>query len=804
MRISYNWLKDYIKTNLPPDEISKILTNTGLEVESLEKIESIKGGLEGVVVGEIKSIEDHPNADRLKITHVNVGDKDKNLQIVCGANNIAVGQKVVVALEGAIIYPTPDEPLKIKRSKIRGIESSGMICAEDELGLGNSHDGILILDENAKIGLSGREQFKLEDDYLFEIGLTPNRSDAMGHIGVARDIKAYLNFHENESLSIKLPSKFEGTPAGNGGVKIKIHDLERCPRYMGAIVKGVQVQESPEWLKNRLRIIGLNPINNLVDITNYILHETGNPLHAFDLAKVGAELNVRTAQPGEKIITLDEQERELDENDLVICNDQVPMCIAGTLGGLDAGVSDQTQSILLEAAYFNPVSVRKTAKRHTINTDSSFRFERGVDPNNVEFALRRALQLIVDLAGGEVIEIQDHYPALIEKNLVKFDFDRCRQLIGTEISDDEISKILEELEIEADLKLKGFGELSIPTYRVDVTREADVIEEVLRIYGFNQVPIPEKLNASISYRSKINPGSIKNIVANQLVSNGLTEIMNNSLSAANSFLHQNDSELVEILNPLSNELNVMRKNILEGGLQTIAYNQNRQDPNQKLFEFGKIYAKSKGQYIETEKLGIWLTGSRNQENWTNQGEDVDFYDLKNIVYNLLHRLGIQKFQESQEIPDSLAYGLELTAGKKSIGFLGAVNAKLLKHYDVKKSVFFAAINWNVVLSLVEDVAFKSKSIPKTQFIRRDFSLLIDSTAEFAAIRKIAYSVDSRLLKKVGLFDVYEGKNLPDGKKSYAVSFIFQDENKTLKDKQIDAVMDGIRNKLEEELKAELR
>lgn len=808
MKISYNWLKKYIDTDLPAEKMAEILTDTGLEVEGLEKVETIKGGLKGVVIGHVLSKEKHPDADRLNVTTVDVGTGEP-LQIVCGAPNVDLGQRVVVATVGSTLYPTPEEPLKIKKSKIRGVESFGMICAEDELGLGQSHDGIMVLEPSTEIGLAARDYFNIEDDYLIEIGLTPNRADAMGHIGVARDLKAYLNYHENAGLELNLPDTT--TPEqGSESISISVEDEEGCPRYAGAVITGVTVKESPDWLQNKLRTIGLSPINNIVDITNFVMHETGSPLHAFDLKDVAGNIVVRRAKTGEKMTTLDEVERELHEDDLMICNANDPMCIAGVFGGLDSGVKDSTQGIFLEAAYFNPVSARKTAKRHGLNTDSSFRFERGIDPNNVLFARNRAVSLILEIAGGELGKLTDHYPKPIEDFEVLFSFDRCRQLCGADISDEDIVKILAELDIKMISDSEESVVLRVPAYRVDVQREADVIEEILRIYGFNNIPIPEKLNTSISYQDKPNKEKLYNITANLLADNGYSEIMNNSLTSSANWEKIKSDQLkaeedVAILNPLSNELDVMRQTMLIGGLKSIEHNQNRQSPNLRLFEFGNVYSLEGGEYKQAKKLSIWMTGLKAAENWSNNNEKSNFHTIKGAVEAILMKLGIFKAPRTAALSnDLLEDGYALTVANKVIAELGWVKPEIAKAFGVKNTVFYAELNWDGVIDIAKMNKINYKTIPKTQFVRRDFSLLLDKSVTFGEIQTIAQKADRKILKEVGLFDVYEGKNLEKGKKSYAVSFIFQDAEKTLKDKQIDAIMNKIRQNLEGQLGAELR
>jgi phenylalanyl-tRNA synthetase beta chain len=812
MKVSYNWLKDYIKTDLTPEKMSEILTDTGLEVEGLEKVETIKGGLEGVVIGEVLTKEKHPDADKLNVTTVNIGSGEP-LQIVCGAPNVETGQKVVVVTVGSTLYPSPDESFKIKKTKIRGVESYGMICAEDELGLGTSHDGIMVLPNDAVVGTPAKDYFKIEDDYLIEIGLTPNRADAMGHIGVARDIKAYLNYHNKTDLYLNIPKVNEINL--DGKFNIKVQSFDDCPRYAAAILKNISIKPSPEWLQNKLRIIGINPINNVVDITNFVMHETGNPLHAFDLKVVGNELNVRRAKQGEKLTTLDGVERELNPEDLMICNATDPMCIAGVFGGEKSGVQNNTTDILLEVAYFNPVVVRKTAKRHALNTDSSFRFERGIDPNQVIYAMQRAVDLLIECANAELVEAQDNYPKPIDDKIVEFSMDRCRQLIGNNISDEDIHQILSELDIKMDCNNHGHCYLTVPAYRVDVTRQADVVEEVLRIYGYNNVPNPAKLNSSISYQPKPNRDKLYNLVADLLADNGYYEIMNNSLTSSKYIEKANSKVLkpehnVDLLNPLSNELDVMRQTMLFGGLESVAHNQNRQNPNLKLFEFGKTYQKFKQEdgsnnYIETQKLNIWLTGQKETENWAANKNKVSFYSLKGITEAILTKLGINKnIQISTLSSDLFEDGYQIKIAKKVVGEIGWVKPELLKQFKVKNQVFYADLNWDNIVDLTVMNKVKFSELPKTQFVRRDFSLLLDDNITFAQIQEIASKADRKILKEVGLFDVYEGKNLEKGKKSYAVNFIFQDQEKTLQDKVVDKIMDKIRQGLEKELNAQLR
>lgn len=811
MKISLNWLKDYIQIDLTPERIDQILTDTGLEVEGIEKIEAVKGGLQGVVIGEVLTCEQHPDADRLKVTTVNLGNGEP-VQIVCGAPNVAAGQKVVVATEGCTLYPNPDEPFKIKKSKIRGVESNGMLCAEDELGMGESHAGIMVLDNGAVPGTPAAQFFSLGDDYLIEIGLTPNRADAMGHVGVARDLKAFLNVHENANLSISLPDVADFKTDNNDvPVEILVEDTERCPRYCGLTIDGIQVKPSPEWLQKRLRTIGLTPINNVVDVTNYVMHELATPLHAFDATVVNGKVVVRTAKAGEVLVTLDDTERKLNKTDLVIANEHEAMCIAGVFGGAKSGVSEATTRIFLESAVFNPVSVRKTARAHGLNTDASFRFERGVDPELTLYALKRAAMLIHEVAGGKIaMEPVDIYPKSIEPFTVEFSPKRCNQLIGTEIKEEIIESILSNLDIKIVSKQTDLWTLAVPAYRVDVQREADVIEEVLRIFGFNNVPLPEKLNTSLSFRSKPDKEALKNTVADLLVNNGAFELLNNSLTKS-TYVNDLGGEVlsaerhVAMLNPLSNELDVMRQTLLFSALEVVAYNQNRQRADIKAFEFGKVYHKFDTGYHENERLLVVLSGKCESESWNSSKENVSFYTLKGMVNTLYRRLGLSNLTSEKALKNSLFEdGVQLVTGKLKTGEMGWVSAKMKKHFGIKQDVFVADLDWDALVQSSVMNKVKFSELPKTQAVRRDFSLLLDKQVSFAAIQEIAQKADRKLLREVGLFDVYEGKNLEEGKKSYAVSFIFQDNEKTLKDEQVDAIMSKIRQGLENELNAQLR
>lgn len=810
MKISYNWLKQYVNTTKTPEEVGRILTDTGLEVEGIHKIESVKGGLEGVVIGQVLTCEQHPDADRLKVTTVDTG-KD-TLQIVCGAPNVAVGQKVIVATVGTTLYPNPQEPFKIKKSKIRGIDSEGMLCAEDELGLGESHDGILVLSDDSAVGTAAASYFQLEDDYQLEIGLTPNRADAMGHIGVARDLVAYLNVHEDAGLSINWPSIEEFTIDSNEiPIKVEVKDKEACPRYTGLSINNVKVEASPAWLQNRLRSIGLSPINNIVDITNFVMMELGTPLHAFDAVKVGANVIVRSAEKGEKFVTLDDVERQLLPSDLMIANETDSMCIAGVFGGIKSGVSENTSSIFLESAFFNPVSVRKTAKAHGLSTDASFRFERGVDPNLTLYALKRAANLIKEVAGGTVaMDIYDSNPCDVSHRKVKFIEQRCNALIGEKMNPMIIEKILTSLDIIIESKEGAEWTLLIPAYRVDVTREADVIEEVLRIYGFNNVSLPSKLNSSLNVFEKPDKEKVQNTISEVLVGLGFVETMHNSLTKSN-FITDLGADVakeeynVSILNPLSQDLDIMRQSLIFNLLETVAHNQNRQNPNLKLFEFGKVYHKYTSGYSENKRLILVLTGDKENENWNSSKGQYTFYSLKGYVGSVLTRLGLDQLSKEKELKKSLLEdGLSLGVLKSDIGQMGWISKKWKKYFGIKNDVFIADLDWDKLIESLQYTKVKFEELPKSFAVRRDFSLLIDEGVQFAQIVEVAKTCDKSILKDVGLFDVYEGDKLEAGKKSYAVSFMFQDQESTLKDQQIDAVMGKIRASLEQKVGAQLR
>jgi phenylalanyl-tRNA synthetase beta chain len=806
MKISYNWLKTLIDTDLTPEQMDEHLTSSGLEVEGIEAFETVKGGLKGIVVGEVIEKEKHPDADKLSITKVNVGAAEL-LNIVCGAPNVAAGQKVLVAMIGAKLYPTTGEPFEIKKSKIRGAASEGMICAEDEIGLGNSHDGIMILPDHAVIGTPAAEFFKLEEDYVLEIGLTPNRADAASHFGVARDLAAILNCKNNtNTFEAKLHNIFELPEASNiNKVDISIENTEACKRYSGLVISGITVKPSPDWLKNYLLAIGLRPINNIVDITNFVLHDLGQPLHAFDLNKItDNKIVVKTGLEGAKFKTLDGTERALLANDLMICNSHEPMCMAGVFGGLDSGLSNDTTAIFLEAAYFNPAFVRKTSKQHGLKTDSSFRFERGTDPEMTITALKRAAALIFECAGGVLsMDIVDIYPEKLEPFQVAFSYHNCQSLIGKDIDKNTIKHIITSLGITITKEGNDGLLLSVPQYKTDVTREADVIEEVMRIYGYNNVEESTQIKFSASYADREKVTATDNTTANLLIGFGYNEIM--GLSLTKESYYPEGTPLVKILNPLSTDLNVMRNTMLFGGLESLAYNINRKQTDLKLFEFGKTYEKidSDFKYAETKHLTLFVTGRKYPENPYGENNKVDFAFLKASVESILNKLSI-KFKISELNDGNFSYGLSYAQKNKRLVSFGLVDKSICKKLDVNTDVFYADFNWDNVLSLVGKTKLEFMEIPKFPAVRRDLALLLDKKVTYKELEELAYSAERKLLKGVNLFDIYEGDKLEAGKKSYAVSFMLQDEEATLNDKQIDNVMQKLIKTYTEKLGAVLR
>ncbi len=809
MKISYNWLKQFIKTDWTPEETGDLLTDLGLEVEGIDTYQSVKGGLQGVVVGEVLTCEQHSNADKLKVTTVNIGG-DAPVQIVCGAPNVAAGQKVPVATIGTTLYTEEGEAWTIKKGKIRGEESHGMICAEDELGLGKSHDGIMVLDAEIEVGTPCADLFEIENDHVFEIGLTPNRADAMSHWGTARDLKAGLVQKEiNLELITPSVSAFH-VDSRTLKIDVEVKNKDLAPRYCGVTISGLKVKESPAWLQHRLKAIGLAPINNIVDATNYVLHELGQPLHAFDAAKIeGQKVEVKTLPSGTKFKTLDGVERELHEDDLMICDAEKPMCIAGVFGGEYSGVSETTTSIFLESAYFNPVSVRKTAKRHALNTDASFRFERGIDPNTTEYALKRAALLIKEIAGGEITsDVMDFYPNKIEDFQVRLSFDSAKKLIGEEIPKETIKRILSSLEIKVNNVTEAGLGLTVPAYRNDVQREADIIEEILRVYGYNNIKTTEKLNASISNSTRFEDHKIQNIIGDQLASLGFFETLSNSLTTPNyAALSEQlkEEHNISMLNPLSSDLSVLRQSLLFSGLEAVSFNINRRRSDLKFFEFGKTYhGFTQDKREEFKHLALFVTGNQADENWNSPSTKSDFFYLKGYVINVLERLGVSNYNESPVSSDVFAEGVSFSLGKMKLVDFGLVKKPILKHFDIAQEVLFADFDWDTILTIVKRNKVVFQPIPKYPEVRRDFALLLDDQVTFESIYKIARKTEKQLLKSVNLFDVYQGKNLPAGKKSYAVSFTLQDENKTLNDKQIDKIMSKLQSNFESQLGAELR
>ena len=806
MNISYNWLKEYIQIEESPEELSIILTDLGLEIGGLKKVQSIAGGLEGLVVGEVKDKWQHPNADKLSCTKVDIG-ADELLNIVCGAPNVDKGQKVIVATIGTVLYNGNDH-FKIKKSKLRGELSEGMICAEDEIGLGESHNGILVLPNEVPVGTLAKEYFNVEEDYIFEVDITPNRADALSHYGVARDLAAYYQFH-GKVLKASFPELKKLEKVGNLPINISIKDKQACPRYSGITIKGVNVTESPEWLKKRLVAIGLVPINNIVDVTNYVMFEIGQPLHAFDYSRCGGEIEVKSDLDGTDFITLDGQQRTIQSGELMICNSTQPMCIAGVFGGEESGVSNGTKDIFLESACFNPVSVRKTSKRHGLKTDASYRFERGVDPELTVKALQRAANLILEVAGGEIAsEVEDVIVESKKPFEVEFSYSRCNRLIGDELQKDTIKQVLTSLEIDIVQETEDTLSLKVPTYRVDVQRECDVIEEILRIYGFNSVPIPVSLKSSIIVSKEIPQEKIVKAISNLLVSNGFNEIMNNSLTRKEYYTNLEETleeNHVELLNPLSKDLNILRRNLLFGGLENIARNNNMKNPNLKFFEFGKTYFKNaEGDYQEEKNLSLLVTGLKTENSWSTEPLGVSIYTLKGYVSNIISRLGISKIKSKTVQNEFLSEGVAIYSKKTLIAEYGKVKQKFLKSTGVKQDVYFANIKWDEVLKLLKYQKTKLSPISKFHPVKRDLSLLLNNTINYSDLEQIAFEVERKILKKVELFDIYEGSKLPKGKKSYALSFILQSDESTLKDKQIENTMQKLQKAFQDKLGAELR
>ena len=809
MRISYNWLKQFIKIDWKSDETAALLTDLGLEVEVVEAFESVTGGLKGIIVGHVLTCDKHPDADKLKITTVDLGDGNAPVQIVCGASNVAAGQKVPVATIGTKLYDKDGNNFEIKKGNIRGQESHGMICAEDEIGLGNSHDGIMVLADDLKPGTPVSQVFNIEVDEVFEIGLTPNRADAMSHMGVARDLKAGL-LQSNVTTEFITPSvsKFK-VDKRTLKIDVTVEDTKLVPRYAGVTISGITVKPSPIWLQNRLKAIGMTPKNNIVDVTNYVLHELGQPLHAFDANKIsGNKIIVKTVAAGTKFTTLDGIERTLHEDDLMICDESGPICMAGVFGGANSGVTDTTVNIFLESAYFNPVSIRKTAKRHTLSTDASFRFERGIDPEITVYALKRAALLIQEVAGGEITsDLIDIYPKKIEDFNVFLSFEKVNNLIGEELKKETIKNILASLDIKiSSISDTGLG-LNIPPYRVDVQREVDVIEEILRVFGYNNIKIPNKINASVSNSSRTEEYKIQNIIANQLCSLGFNEMMANSLTTSNyvAYSEQSDTnETVTMLNPLSNDLSVMRQSMLFSALEAVSYNINRRNSDLKLFEFGKTYHYIEGNYTERKHLTVTMSGNATSENWNIVQKPSDFFLFKGHITAILSKLNIDTKVKTVPVShDVFAEGMGYAIGNEVIAEFGTIKKPVLKHFDIKQDVFFADVNWDAIQKYVSN-KIKLVDIPKFPEVKRDLALLVNQSVTFEQLYQAAKQAEKVLLKNINLFDVYEGKNLPEGKKSYALSFVLQDTSNTLTDVQIDAIMNKLQHTFETKFEAVLR
>ena len=840
MNISYNWLKRYIAIQDNAEQVAKILTSIGLEVGTVENVETIRGGLKGLVVGEVLTCIAHPNSDHLHLTTVNVGaveaqgaelDEQGNhiLRIVCGAPNVAAGQKVIVATIGTVLYEEKEDgtvdSFTIKRGKIRGEESLGMLCAEDEIGVGNSHDGIIVLPADATIGMAASDYYQIENDTLIEVDITPNRSDAASHYGVARDLYAYYKAHGQE-IALTKPS-VEAFKVDNNElpIAIRIDAPDACPRYTGVSIKGITIKESPEWLKNALSTIGVRPINNIVDVTNFVLHECGQALHAFDADKIkGQQIIVRRAAQGEKFVTLDGIEREMNENDLMIANAEQAMCIAGVFGGLESGITEQTTNVFLESAYFDSVSIRKTSRRHQLQTDASFRYERGCDPNNTLYVLKRAALLIQEVAGGKIaMEVSDNGKTAWDFFPVALSLNRVYGLIGKNIGEQTVETILRALEVEIYSQEGDLWQIGVPCYRTDVQRECDVIEDILRIYGYDNVEFPAKLNTSLSYSQKPNPQQLQRRIAEQLTAQGFNEILNNSLTKVSYYESLQTMALdqcIKIMNPLSQDLGVMRQTLLFGGLESIARNVNRKNADLRLYEFGNCYHYKSNpaalehnptnpliEYTEEPHLGIWLTGNKTMASWVAKEEKSSFYQLRAFVNNIFIRLGVDLAKTKMEPLHSELYdnGLIIYAPNgKQIATIGIVAYTIRKQFDIDQEVFYADLDWNQLMRQNKQYKAVINDLPKYPEVKRDFALLVDKSVQFADLARAAFETEKKLLKHVYLFDVYEGKNLEAGKKSYALSFILQDENNTLKDSQIENIMTRLQKTFEEKFNATLR
>ena len=819
MNISYNWLKQYINIDVTPDELSKALTSIGLEVGSVENVQTIKGGLEGLVIGEVLTCVAHENSYHLYVTTVNVG-LERPLQIVCGAPNVAAGQKVIVATVGTKLYEG-EESFTIKRSKIRSVESFGMICAEDEIGVGESHDGIIILPADAQVGMPAKEYYGIKDDTLLEVDITPNRIDAASHYGLARDLAAFYAL-KDKSVKLSKPSVDAfAVQNKNRSIPVIVENMDACPRYSAVTISGVKVAESPEWLKNYLLVVGLRPVNNIVDVTNFVLLELGQPLHAFDADKIiGDEVHVKNLPEGTAFTTLDGIERKLNAADLMICNAKEPMCLGGVFGGLDSGVTQTTQNVFLESAYFNPVTIRKTARRHGLNTDASFRFERGCDPTNTIYVIKRCALLIQEVAGGQISsDIVDIYSVEAKPFDVSLSIRKINTLIGKEIGQTTIETILAALEIKIVSQNEEGYQLQVPAYRVDVQRDVDVIEDILRIYGYNNVEIGDTLKSNLSFGNKPDSYKLQNLISEQLTAQGFNEVLNNSLTKGGYYTDLTSlpaTQSVKIINPLSSDLNVMRQTLLFGGLENIAYNVNRRNQDLKFYEFGNCYyyraedkkeSENLAAYSEDYHLCIWLKGNKQAQSWTAGDEKSSVYEMKAYLENIFRRLGFDmlKLVMGEYADDLLSEALTVyTASGKKLAVYGMVHPKIRKVMDIEGDVYFADLNWNAVLAELGVHKVQYAEISKYPEVKRDLALLIDKNVAFAEIEKIAYQTEHKLLKRVSLFDVYEGKNLEAGKKSYAVSFILQDNTKTLTDNQIEGIMKKLQQNFETKLGAKLR
>lgn len=820
MNISYNWLKEYVDFNLTPEETAAALTSIGLEVGSVEERQAVKGGLKGLCVGQVETCEKHPDSDHMHVCQVNIG-KETPLQIVCGAPNVACRQKVIVATIGTVLYDG-DNAFTIKRSKLRGIESYGMLCAEDEIGIGNNHDGIIVLPEDTPIGMLASEYYKLESDYIIEVDITPNRADACSHYGVARDLYAWLKQNGYETSLHRPSDKNFLVDNHNLEIDVKIEDKERCPRYAAVTISGCEVKDSPDWLKDKLRIIGLRPINNIVDITNYIMHAYGQPLHCFDADMIeGKTIIVKTQQNGTPFVTLDGVKHTLSEEDLTICNTNEPMCIAGILGGKGSGTYDSTKNVLFESAYFNPTTIRKSARRHGLNTDASFRFERGIDPNGVIYALKQAAILAKELAGGTVsMEIKDVNTAPVSNFNIHLDYKYLNNLIGKTIPRETVKDILSSLEIQLSNETEDGIDLAVPPYRVDVKRPCDIAEEILRIYGYNNVQIPTSIKSSLTIKGEEDRSNkLQNLISEQLTAQGFNEILNNSLTKAvyyDSLESYPLKKCVRLLNPLSEDLCVLRQTLLFGGLESLRFNINHKSPNLKMYEFGKTYSfKSNekdgsnrlGAYSEELHLGLWITGNMIENSWTNKNQQYSFYNIKAYVENIFTRLdvniGLMFFKEFTS--DLYSSALQITdRNEKVYATMGIISNKVLKLAELKAQIFYADINWQLLMKINRKNIVSYKEISKFPSVSRDLALLLDKKITFQEIEAVAYQTERNLLKKIELFDVYEGNNLPENKKSYAINFTLQDPNKTLTDKQIDKVMKALMNNFKHKLQADLR